>query len=73
MIKKISKIGSDNLSLIANYLNIGWQLVGPILFGLFIGLYLDRLFKTKPIFLVALILFGAVGSFYNLIKIAKNK
>lgn len=69
---RTAKKGND---LIENYesMNIGFYLATPLLLGVFLGLFLDRSFHTKPFFTIALIVLGAVGSFYNLYKLVKEK
>ncbi len=52
--------------------NVGIYLMTPILIGVFIGYSLDRVLKTKPIFVIIFILLGTVSSFYNFWKIAKK-
>jgi F0F1-type ATP synthase assembly protein I len=54
------------------YLNLGFYLAAPLLLGVFIGLKLDDVFHTKPVFTISLIVLGAVATFYNLIRITKE-
>lgn len=44
------------------------ELIAGILFGLFVGYYLDDYFETKPLFMLILIILGVAGSFYNIYK-----
>lgn len=44
------------------------ELIAGILFGVFVGLFLDNHFNTKPLFLISLIILGLAGSFYNIYK-----
>lgn len=53
-------------------LNAGMYLATPILLGVFVGYQLDKYFDTKPIWLLVLLLFGTVSSFYNLWKLSKE-
>lgn len=62
---------SDNLQL-ANYMNMGYYLITPLLLGVFFGLVLDNLFKTKPFFVLLLIFLGLVSTFYNLWRLIKE-
>lgn len=39
-------------------LQVGWDIAGGLLLGVLLGLFLDRLFQTKALFLVALSLWG---------------
>ena len=47
----------------------GWSgsadIFGSILAGLLIGLGLDALFGTSPVFVVALVVVAAIGAFYK--------
>ena len=49
-LKKKSKVKKD-LGL-AKYMDIGYYLIIPIIFGIFFGLFLDKQFKTGKIFFV---------------------
>ncbi len=53
------------------YMNIGYNLVTPILLGVIIGLTLDSRFHSKPVFTIFFIFLGAVSSFYNLFRLIK--
>lgn len=52
--------------------NVGIYLMTPILIGVFVGYSLDRILRTKPIFVIIFIILGAISSFYNFWKIAKK-
>lgn len=54
------------------YLNLGFYLITPLVVGVFLGLYLDNKFRTKPAFTLLFILLGLISTFYNLFKILKN-
>ena len=58
-------------NLLANYANIGYYLVTPILLGVFLGLYLKKT-TGKEIFIIIGILVGGIGTFYNLIRLLKQ-
>ena len=47
---------------------LGLTVVFSILIGLLIGISLDKLFKTKWIFLVLFLIIGIAGGFYNAYK-----
>lgn len=64
---------SEKTWIAADYFNIGWYLVSPILLGVLIGIYLDKVFHTKPLFILGFIFFGFVASIYNLWKLTKSK
>ena len=67
--KKIIK--SDNF-LLAKNLNLGYYLVTPMIFGVFLGLFFDNLLKTGKIFFIIFFSIGIIGTFYNLYKIYKD-
>ena len=50
----------------------GFWFISAILIGIFLGLYLDSRFRTKPTFTLILILLGSVASFYNLYRLTKK-
>ena len=48
-------------------------LIGGLAGGALIGWVLDRLFGTSPLLLISLMLLGAVGGFWNIIKLANQR
>jgi ATP synthase protein I len=48
-------------------------LIGGLAGGALIGWVLDRLFDTSPLLLITLMLLGAVGGFWNIIKISTQR
>lgn len=48
-------------------------LIGGLAGGALIGWVLDRLFDTSPLLLITLMLLGAVGGFWNIIKLASKR
>ena len=48
-------------------------LIGGFAGGALIGWVLDRLFGTAPLLLISLTLLGAVGGFWNIIKISTRR
>lgn len=58
--------------LYTKYLNIGFYLMAPLLFGVFFGLYLDSKFEVKPFFTMTGIGLGILCTFYNLWKLTKD-
>lgn len=62
---------SGETKLIAEYLNVGFYLIVPLVLGIFLGLYLDGLFQTKPFFVLTAIFLGSLAVFYNLWKLVK--
>lgn len=67
-IKKTSKM--DSLTL-ANYSSIGYYLITPLILGLILGLYIDKL-TGRSIFVVIGIIVGAIVTFYNLFRLLKQ-
>ncbi|KKQ24033.1 MAG: hypothetical protein US40_C0012G0012 [Candidatus Roizmanbacteria bacterium GW2011_GWC2_37_13] len=65
-----NKLKKNNL-LLANYANIGYYLVTPILFGVFLGLYLKKA-TGNEIFIIIGIVIGGISTFYNLIRMLKQ-
>ncbi len=63
---------SSNKILLAKSLNIGYYLITPILLGVFLGFWLDKVFSRKPFFILLFFSLGIIGSFYNLWKIVKE-
>ena len=48
------------------------DLVSSIIAGVLIGLGLDKIFLTKPIFFIIFLLLGFIAGFFNLYKSVKN-
>lgn len=65
---KISKKSTANSEYL-KYLNIGFYLVTPLLVGVAVGIYVDGRFQTRPTGVIIGIIIGAIGTFYNLIKL----
>lgn len=51
-----------------NLLTISIDILSGVIVGTIIGLLLDNIFNSKPIFLIISICFGYVASFRNIIK-----
>ncbi len=51
---------------------IGITLVASTVVGLLIGLYLDRVFSTKPWFTIIFLILGIIAGFRNIYQIAKK-
>jgi ATP synthase protein I len=58
----------DFLKQIGKLLSIGIILVSATFIGLFIGLFLDKIFKTKPIFTIIFLIFGIIAGFKEIIR-----
>lgn len=67
-IKENKKENKNEKILLAKSLNIGYYLITPLLVGVFSGYWLDKVFRTKPMFLLLFFGLGVIGSFYNLWK-----
>lgn len=62
--EKVNKKNSKRYLLLAKYANIGYYLLTPLLIGVFLGLYLNKV--------VIGILLGFVATIYNLFHIIKE-
>ncbi len=51
------------------YGGVGFQLAASVVGGLLLGGYADKRWGTSPWLTMTGLIFGAVGGFYNLIKI----
>jgi len=51
----------------------GLALVFSTFIGLGIGLFLDKTFKTPPLFTLTFLLLGIIAGFYSIFKIIKRK
>lgn len=77
-IQKVDKIQSKkNASetsylMLAKSLNIGYYLITPLIVGVFLGYWIDKILNTKPVFLLVLFTIGIISSFYNLWKLVKE-
>lgn len=60
----------ENLALVSQ---IGLMMIVPILFGVFIGNYLDERFGVTPLFLIIMIILGVGSAFRNLMSLGKKK
>jgi len=53
-------------------LDLGMYLVVPLLSGLGLGIVLDNKLEIRPFGTIFGLLFGAIGSFFNLLKIVRQ-
>jgi ATP synthase protein I len=51
---------------------IGLSIVFSILIGLAIGIYLDKLFNTRPYLTIIFLIFGIISGFKNMIYFVKK-
>ncbi len=49
-------------------LKISMDLVSSIIAGVLIGLGIDKIFSSKPIFFIIFLLLGIIAGFYNIFK-----
>ena len=49
-------------------LKLSLDLISPIIVGVCIGLGLDKIFFTKPIFFLIFLLLGIIAGFFNIYK-----
>jgi len=61
-----------NKNPLEKYLNIGYYLIVPIIIFLMLGLWVDKVLKTKPFFILFFLLLGVLSSFYNLYRLIKE-
>lgn len=61
MLRDLASVGS-----------FGLLMAGAILFGYFVGSYLDNYFGTSPAFLILFLVLGIVGGFVEYLKIIKR-
>ena len=69
--KKQIKTENHQKSHKANYslgLKISMDLVSSIIAGVLIGLGIDKIFSSKPIFFIIFLLLGIIAGFYNIFK-----
>lgn len=73
-VEKVEKKGTKRKALPfpAQYMNLGFYLVTPILFGIFVGKFLDNKFDSGTLYTTTLIIFGTIATFYNLFKFIKD-
>jgi F0F1-type ATP synthase assembly protein I len=53
---------SASLLLLATALDTTWRFFAPLLGGLFIGIGLDTVFHTAPLFVIVMLMLGIVGA-----------
>lgn len=70
-VERTKESAEENVKL-ANYFNMGYYVITPIFLGVFLGLFLDNIFKTKPFFILLLLVLGTIASFYNIFKTLKE-
>ncbi len=52
--------------------SMGITLVASTFIGLFIGIYLDKFFDTKPVLMLVFLIFGIISGFKNMYTAAKR-
>ncbi len=61
--KKTHSISGINIGL-----KLSLDLISPIIVGILIGLGMDKIFFTKPIFFLIFLLLGLIAGFFNIYK-----
>lgn len=59
---------NDTAYYLALITQLGLTIIVSILVSLFIGMFLDRVFNIKGVFLVLFLVIGVSGGFYNAYK-----
>jgi F0F1-type ATP synthase assembly protein I len=67
------KKGSGKIGNLYLLTTIGTQIVVSVFIGLGIGIFVDNLFGTKPVFLFIFLFFGIAAGFLNLFKVVKKE
>lgn len=49
-------------------MDTAYKMVGPVIFGMVFGYYLDQTFNTKPWWMLGLIFLGIATGFWSIIK-----
>ena len=73
--QKLKKSKTNNYSKNNGYsigLKISMDLISSIIVGVLIGLGLDKIFLTKPIFFIIFLVLGIITGFYSLFKTMKK-
>lgn len=58
-----------NLAMLSS---MGITMVAATFIGLLIGIYLDRLFSTKPVLTIIFLIFGIIAGFKNIFDMIKK-
>ncbi len=58
-----------NLAMLSS---MGITMVASTFIGLLIGIYLDRLFSTKPVLTIIFLIFGIIAGFKNMFDMIKK-
>lgn len=66
------KSSRNDTLLLAKYSSIGYYLVTPLLLGVFLGLWVDKLLHSKPLFTLVGIGLGFISAAYSLYKLFKD-
>lgn len=66
--KKDNKSFTESISQVTPYLGLGTQLAATIGIMVYVGVFLDDSFNTKPVFILICAFFGAFAGLYNFIK-----
>ncbi len=71
--QKVTKNRINQIHSLSTGAMIGIEIVSGVLIGVIIGTFFDKLFTSKPIFLIICILLGSVASFRTIwLKLKKD-
>ncbi|MBM2813364.1 MAG: AtpZ/AtpI family protein [Ignavibacteria bacterium] len=73
ILDKTSKLQSGRLGEAGQYLNLGIQMVLPILLCTFIGKWIDDKYATTPLWTIILAFFGIIVGMYTFFKTVLKK
>ena len=57
--------------ILARVFTIAYDIFGGIVLGVFVGMWLDQIFKTKAIFTIILSIWGIIHGFKMILKIGE--
>ena len=67
---KSERENKSNKFPLVNYLNIGYYIITPLLFGVFLGYVVDKKLGTSYFVIIGIVI-GALSTFYNLYRLTK--
>ncbi len=70
--KKQGAVDREHNLQAVRYMNVGFYLVTPLVVGVLLGSYIDRVYGIRPVATISLIMVGSVAMFYNLYRLTKK-
>lgn len=70
--QKKEKTKSPNNILLQQAFRFATEFVSPVIISLILGYFADNWFKTRPIIMLILVIFGCAAGVLNVYKIAKE-